>query len=116
MGILTSEFGMERLYGVTQGTLRWKTARVFREPETPALPSDAPPRRQPGPNHQHQVADVCELHRDLRNLDPKFQAFRRARSPSLGMGGVPVDASRALAYSDGPSRLRVSDILNGSMS
>lgn len=51
MGILTSEFGMERLYEVTQGTLRWKTARVFREPETPAWPSDAPPRRQPGPNH-----------------------------------------------------------------
>ena len=51
MGILTSEFGMERLYEVTQGTLRWKTAGVFREPETPALPSDAPPRRQPGPNH-----------------------------------------------------------------
>lgn len=48
MGILTSEFDMERLYEVTQGTLRRKTARVFREPETPALPSDAPPRRQLG--------------------------------------------------------------------
>jgi hypothetical protein len=41
MGILTSEFGVERRYEVTQRTLRWKTARVFREPETPALPSDA---------------------------------------------------------------------------
>ena len=48
MGILTSDFGMEGLYRETQRTLRWETARVFREPETPTLPYDAPPPRQPG--------------------------------------------------------------------
>lgn len=32
MGILTSDFGMERLYRETQRTLRWEPARVFREP------------------------------------------------------------------------------------
>jgi len=46
MGILTSDFGMERLYRAKDAAMG--DNKVFREPETPTLPSDAPPPRQPG--------------------------------------------------------------------
>jgi hypothetical protein len=64
MGILTSDFGMERLYRETQRTLRWETARVFHEPETSTLPSDAPPPRQLGKNGQADQGLFWDHHFD----------------------------------------------------
>jgi hypothetical protein len=109
MGILTSDFGMERLCRETQRTLRWETARVFREPETPTLPSDAPSPRQLGKNRQadqgllwghhfdgHAIAAIvrtqkCLNHRVLvsgenpaNRCDPQVRLGEARCGPRLG--------------------------------